>query len=126
MNWLDLVALLALGQYFLFASLVGRARGKYGVKAPAVTGHEVFERFYRVQMNTLELLVIFIPSLLLAAKYFPANWVAAVGAVYLLGRAVYAYAYVKQPAGRALGFVLSAGPTMCLLLMALVGVLRQA
>jgi len=126
MNWSDLVALLALSQYFFFASLVGRARGRYGVKAPAVAGHEVFERFYRVQMNTLELLVIFIPALLLAAKYFPSTWVAAVGAIYLLGRGVYAYAYVKKPASRGLGFVLSAGPTMCLLLMALVGVIRQA
>jgi len=126
MNWVDLVALLALSQYFCFAALTGRARGKYGVKAPAVTGHEGFERQYRVQMNTLELLVVFVPALLLAGKYFPPAWAAAVGAVYLLGRTLYAWAYVKNPASRGLGFVLSAAPTMCLLLMALAGLLRQA
>lgn len=126
MNWADLVLLLALGQFFFFGALVGRARGMYDVKAPAVSGHEAFERLYRVQMNTLELLIIFAPSLMLAAKYFPSSWVGGVGAVYLLGRLIYWRAYVLNPDRRNVGFVLSAMPTMCLLLMALVGVIRQA
>lgn len=120
MNLVDLVAMLALLQYLVFGSLVGRARGQYGVKAPAVTGHEQFERVYRVQMNTLEVLVAFLPALYGAARYWPAAWVAAVGLVYLVGRIVYWRAYVTAPASRGLGFLLSIGPVFALLLGTLV------
>jgi len=86
MHYVDLVAVLAVAQFVFFGVLVGQARGRYGVKAPAVTGHELFERTYRVQMNTLELLVAFLPLLFIAGKYWPQAWVAAVGAVFLMGR----------------------------------------
>ena len=121
MAHVDIVTALALFQFFAFALLVGRARGKYGVKAPAVTGHEMFERAFRVQMNTLELLVIFIPGLYLAAKYWSPHLAAAVGAIYLIGRIIYAVNYVANPAGRGLGFALSLGPALTLLGAALVG-----
>lgn len=120
MNLVDLVAMLALLQYLVFGSLVGRARGRYGVKAPAVTGHEQFERVYRVQMNTLEVLVAFLPALYGAARYWPATWVAGVGVVYLVGRIVYWRAYVTAPASRGLGFLLSIGPVFALLFGTLV------
>lgn len=124
MNFVDLVALLALLQYFVFSALVGRARGRYGVQAPAVSGHEMFERAYRVQMNTLELLVLFLPSLYVAARYWPPLPLALLGAVYLVGRLVYLQAYMSEPRRRGAGFVLSIGPCLLLLLAALVGVLR--
>lgn len=111
-------------QYLFFSALVGKARGQYGVKAPAVTGHEGFERIYRVQMNTLELLAMFLPALYLASQYAPVAWVAGLGALYLLGRLVYWRAYVNNPPGRRLGFMLSIFPTMFLLLLALVGIFR--
>jgi len=126
MPLIDVVALLALLQFFVFAALVGRARGRYGVKAPATSGHEMFERAYRVQMNTLELLVLFIPSLYVAAAYWPQPAVAACGAVYLLGRLVYQRAYMDAPEARGLGFLLSIGPCLLLLLAALVGAVRAA
>jgi hypothetical protein len=119
--WLDLVTVLALLQYLVFSSLVGKARGQYGVKAPATTGHEMFERYYRVQMNTLELMVVFLPALWLAARYWPPAWMAAVGAVYLVGRVVYLKAYTTNPARRGLGFTLSFVPAFLLLLAALAG-----
>ena len=72
MNWVDAVAIVAILQYLMFGSLVGQARGKFGVKAPAVSGNENFERIYRVQMNTLELLVVFLPALYASARYWPA------------------------------------------------------
>ena len=81
MLYVHLVALAALLEYLVFGLLVGRARGLYGVKAPAVTGHPVFERYYRVQMNTLELLVVFLPVLWLAGSHWSAPWSAALGAV---------------------------------------------
>lgn len=121
MNYLDLVATLALVQLLAFGILVGAARGKYGVKAPAVSGAENFERMYRVQMNTLELLIVFLPALYLSAKYWSANWVALIGAVYLLGRIVYWLAYTRAPESRGLGFLLSFGPTVVLVLGALLG-----
>jgi len=125
MAWIELVTVLALIQYLVFGALVGRARGRYGVKAPATTGHEVFERTYRVQMNTLETLVVFLPALWLAARYWSPAWVAAVGAVYLVGRILYARLYIANPASRGMGYLLSVLPIMALLLAALVGVLRS-
>jgi glutathione S-transferase len=120
MNYIDIVAMAAVLQYLVFGSLVGKARGQYGVKAPAVAGNEQFERVYRVQMNTLELLVAFLPALYAASKYWPAWVVAAVGAVYLVGRVIYWRAYVSEPSTRGLGFVLSIGPVFGLALAALV------
>jgi glutathione S-transferase len=115
MPLVDLVALLALVQFFTFGILVGRARGKYGVHAPAVSGHEMFDRTYRVQMNTLEQLVLFLPSLYLAAKYWSPTASAIAGAIYLVGRTLYCVTYLKDPRKRGLGFLLTAGPTMVLL-----------
>jgi glutathione S-transferase len=119
MNYIDIVAMLAVLQYVVFGSLVSRARGMYGIKAPAVIGAEPFERLYRVQMNTLELLVAFIPALYVAGRYWPASYVAALGAVYLIGRLLYWRAYVGA-SPRTLGFSLSLGPVIILALMALV------
>lgn len=121
MHLVDIVALIALFQFFVFAALVGRARGRYGVKAPAVTGHEMFERAYRVQMNTLELLVLFIPGLYIAARYWPAGYVAACGAVYVVGRMVYQQAYMSAPDKRGLGFLVSIAPCFALLIAGLAG-----
>lgn len=112
--------MLAVLQYIAFAALVGKARGTYRVKAPAVTGSEPFERIYRVQMNTLELLVALLPALYAAAHYWPSSYVAGAGAVYLVGRIVYWRAYVASPARRGLGFVLSIAPVLGLALAALV------
>jgi hypothetical protein len=126
MPWIDLVIFLALVQYLVFGSLVGSARGRYGVKAPATTGNELFERHYRVQMNTLELLVVFVPALWMAARYWPPALMAAIGSVYLVGRIVYQRAYTKAPAQRGLGFMLSVGPVTVLLVAAVAGLVRAA
>ena len=120
MNYVDTVAMLAIIQYLVFGSLVGKARGQYGVKAPAVSGNELFERVYRVQMNTLELLVAFLPALYAAARYWPGWVIAWIGVVYLVGRVLYWRAYVTAPASRGLGFMLSIGPVFTLALAALV------
>jgi len=123
---IEIVTLLALLQFVVFGALVGRARGKYGVDAPAVSGHVMFERYYRVQMNTLEVMAVFLPSLWLAARYWPPLWVGGVGVIYLVGRLMYFRAYVSEPARRNTGFVLSLGPAVLLLLVALVGALLAA
>ena len=123
MTFVDIVAMAAVLQYLFFTGLVSRARGTYGVKAPAVAGNEVFERIHRVQMNTLELLVALLPGLYAAARYWSASVVAAAGAVYLIGRFIYWHSYVRDPSKRSLGFLLSAAPAFGLALAALVGAL---
>jgi uncharacterized membrane protein YecN with MAPEG domain len=122
MNPIHLVGLLAVAQYLCFGFCVAMARGRYGVKAPATTGDERFERYYRVQMNTLELLAAFLPSLWIAAQYWNPLWMAAIGAVYLIGRLVYFRAYVRDPGSREIGFILSLGPIAVLLFAGLAGV----
>ncbi|CAM8648312.1 Membrane-associated, eicosanoid/glutathione metabolism (MAPEG) protein [Comamonadaceae bacterium] len=126
MNWLDLVTVLAIAQYLWFGVLVGQARGRYGVNAPAVTGHDMFERYYRVQMNTLELLVPLVPAMYLAARYWSPLWVAAAGVVYIVGRFIYLRAYVSDPKTRALGYSLSALPLLGLLAAVIAGVFMAA
>lgn len=123
MRFVDLIAVLAVLQFIFFSARTGRARGLSGLKAPAVTGDEGFERMYRVQMNTLELLVAFFPSLFLAAKYWPPLLAVGLGVVYLFGRLLYWRSYVRDPARRGTGFVLSMLPTAGLAVLALAGVI---
>ena len=122
MFWIHLVTLCALAEYFAFAWLVGKARVRYGVKAPAVAGNEHFERYFRVQQNTLELLILFVPALWIAAAYWDARVMAAIGAVYVIGRIMYFRGYVSAPAARHNGFLLSIGPVALLLLAGVAGV----
>ena len=125
MNYVHIVALLAIIQFIAFGIFVGQARGKYGIQAPAMSGNELFERVVRVHMNTLEQLVCFVPALLIAAAYWPQIYVAAVGAVYLVGRTLYRQAYLTDPAKRGLGFALTAFPTLLLALAGLVGAVMR-
>jgi uncharacterized MAPEG superfamily protein len=125
MEFVAIVTALALLQYIYFAVLVGQARGKFGVNGPAVTGHPVFERYFRVQMNTLELLVAFLPGLWLFAQYVSPTWAAILGGVYIVGRFLYLRAYVADPAQRGLGFGLSMLPTLALLLGGLGGAVMR-
>ncbi|SRR5690606_10938936 len=126
MRYISVVAVVAVLQFYFFGVRVGLARGRYGVKAPAVSGHETFEREFRVHMNTLEQLVAFLPALFIAGLYWPDAVVAGVGAVYLLGRFVYWRQYVANPASRGPGFLLTVAPTFILLAAALVGALTRS
>jgi uncharacterized membrane protein YecN with MAPEG domain len=117
----ELITVLVLLQFLYFAILAGRARARYGVIAPAVTGNEIFERYLRVQMNTLEMLIMLLPALWLATSFVPPWWCAVLGAVYLVGRFIYLGAYVADPARRGPGFGLSALPIVILLAIGLVG-----
>ena len=117
---------LALLQFFYFGLEVAKARGRYKVEAPATSGNEIFERYFRVQMNTLELLVMFIPAILIFGLYINPYVAAGIGAVYLLGRMIYLSSYVKDPKSRSAGFGLSALPTMILLCGGIYGAARAA
>jgi len=119
-----LMIILALIQYLWFSSKVGSSRGKYGVKAPATTGSEEWERIYRVQQNTLEQIVVFIPALYIFAELVSAKWALIPAGLYLVGRQLYAMTYVKDPSKRVLGMVLTFGANVVLLLGTLYGVAR--
>ena len=124
MAWVNLVLLAALIEYFVFGLLVARARDRSGVKAPAITGDPVFERYFRVQQNTLEVLIVFVPALLISAQYWNPLWIAAIGAIYIVGRVVYLRSYVRDPSTRSFGFGLSMGPALLLVLAGVIGAAR--
>jgi glutathione S-transferase len=125
MAYVDIVTALALLQFIVFGFKVGGARGRYGVKAPAITGNEVFERYFRVQQNTLELLIAVVPGLYLFSRYLNPLIAAALGVIYLIGREVYAASYIREPAKRSAGFGMSFLPTAILLLGGLIGAVRE-
>ncbi len=124
MPLVQLVIGLALAQFYFFLFAVGKARATYNVAAPATTGNEIFERYFRVQMNTLELLVMFVPAILLFAQFFGAYIAAGLGLIYLIGRVVYFRSYVKDPKLRGLGYGLSATPVMIMIAGTLFGAIR--
>jgi glutathione S-transferase len=74
-----------------------------------------------VQYLAFGFLVAFLPALWLASRYWSPTWMAAIGAVYLVGRMLYRNSYVKDPASRGLGFMLTIAPTAVLLVATLVG-----
>jgi uncharacterized MAPEG superfamily protein len=124
MEIVAVVIVLALLEFVVFGMLVGRARGRYGVNAPAVSGHEIIDRYYSVHYNTMEMLVAFLPAIWLFGLYVSPQWGAALGLVYLVGRILYLRSYVADPRKRDIGFGLSALPIVALLLGALWGAVR--
>ncbi|MDX2411762.1 MAG: MAPEG family protein [Woeseiaceae bacterium] len=101
-----IVTLLALMQFMLFSIQVGAMRVKHGVKAPATAGHPEFERMFRVQQNTMEQLVVFVPALWIYAYLVNPLWGAGIGLLFIIGRFVYRAAYLKDPASRSNGFTI--------------------
>lgn len=123
MELVALVAAAALFEYVVFLLQAGQARGRYDVAAPATHGHPLFERHLRVQENTVEQLVVFLPALYLFAHYVSPGWGALIGVVFIVGRALYARAYVSDPARRGPGFALTLGSNLVLLSGAVIGAL---
>jgi glutathione S-transferase len=124
MLWIALVILLALLEYMVFGFLVGGARERYKIAAPATSGQPDFERTFRVHYNTLELLVVFIPAIWLFGLYLNPRWGAIIGAVFVVGRALYAVGYIRAAEKRSVGAMLSFASVAVLLFGALFGVIR--
>jgi len=103
---------------------VGRAREKYGVKAPATTGNEHFERAYRIQLNTMEWALVFLPTLWIFAAFVSDCYAAVVGLVGLAGRILYAICYQRDPATRSTGFMIGMTAFVVAVLWGGVAVLR--
>jgi glutathione S-transferase len=100
-----LVTLLAVLLYLITGVRVALARRRFGVVAPATTGQPDFERAFRAQMNTLEWMPVFLPSLWLFAVYVGDAGAAGLGLVWIVGRALYVAGYSRAAEKRRLGFM---------------------
>lgn len=120
-----IVISIALIQFIYFSILVGKARGTYGVDAPATSGDPTFECYHRVQQNTLEQLVVFIPAMIMFGMYIRPDIAAGIGAVYIIGRFIYLKAYVNDPKKRTIGFMLTLLPNVILILGGLYGAVMR-
>ena len=102
---LEIVTLLAVLEYSILGAMVGRARQKYGVEAPATTGDPDFERYFRVHVNTLESLIVFIPALWIFSLTVNYHFGVALGLLFVIARIIYASGYLSAPAKRAPGAI---------------------
>ncbi len=116
---------LALIVYFVLTLNVGRARVKHKVPAPQTSGNPDFERVFRVQQNTLEQLILFLPSLWLFSVFVSPLWGAGLGMLWIIGRILYAWGYYKAAENRSIGFALTALSILALLVGSLVGIIRM-
>ncbi|MHB8383093.1 MAG: MAPEG family protein [Candidatus Binataceae bacterium] len=126
MNGVAAVMGLALIEYFVLGAMVGAARGKYKVAAPATTGDPIFERYFRVHQNTLESLIIFIPGLWLFATYLNTPIAIALGLIFIAARIIYAAGYIRAPEKREVGAGLTFLVNVSLVLGGLFGIARHA
>jgi glutathione S-transferase len=124
-NFTAFVILLAVILYFWTGFRVGQARMKFKIKAPATTGNPDFERVFRIQMNMLEWMPIFLPAILLAAIYVSDIGAALLGIVWIAGRGLYMRGYTEAAEKRETGFFVQAVAAGLLWLAALVGVVAS-
>ncbi len=124
MEAIAIVTILALLQFVWISVQVGTMRGRHGVKAPAISGHPEFERAFRVQQNTMEQLVVFLPALWMFGHFVQPLWGAGFGLVFIIGRFVYRAEYLKDPGSRSPGFMITFLPTAIMLIWLLVALLR--
>jgi uncharacterized MAPEG superfamily protein len=121
MIYVTIVTCIMLIQLFAFGLKAGMAREKGQVKAPATTGDENYERRNRVHLNTLELIVIAIPSMWIFATHVHAFSAAGLGMIYVIGRIIFSKAYIADPDKRGTGFMISMLPVIIMMFGALVG-----
>lgn len=118
------VTIFTLILYFVLTANVGRARAKYKVPVPNTSGDPDFERVFRVQQNTLEQLILFLPSLWLFSLFVSPSWGAGIGVFWIIGRILYAWGYYQAAEKRVLGFGINSLSILALLLGSLVGLVR--
>lgn len=123
--WTTLSTVACLVTFFVLSLNVGRARAAFGIQAPATGGHPEFEKRFRVQMNTLEQLVFFLPLLWLGAAVLGDRVAAVAGVVWVVGRVLYARSYYRDPASRTIGFALTILPAFVMLVGVLIGTLSD-
>ena len=124
MDHATLIVLLALLQYVWFTARVGLARGKYNVNAPACDGDETWNRLFRIQQNTMEQLIVFIPAVFAFSYYTSELWMMVPGLAFLIGRFLYSAEYQKDPKTRTPGMAITLLSNVVLVLGALFGLIK--
>lgn len=122
-SWPSLVTAIALLVYLVLTVNVGRARAKYKIMPPQMSGNPNFERVVRVQQNTLEQLVLFLPALWLFSEFVSPTWGAGLGAIWVVGRIIYAWGYYQAAEKRTIGFAIGSLTLLTLLGGSLVGII---
>lgn len=125
-HYTAIVTLLAIAFYFFLATRVAAARGRFDVKHPAMTGNPDFERVVRVHLNTLEWLPIFLVPMWLCAAYLNDVAAAALGLVWIAGRAWYYVGYCQAVEKRVPGFAVQAITCVLLFIGAVAGIVMRA
>lgn len=121
LQWTSWLTLAVLCMYFWNVTIVGRLRTLHKIKAPAMDGPPEFLRAMRVQANTVEQMIFFFPALWLCAIWSGDLPAALLGLVWLVGRIMYAMAYLKDASKRSMGFLISGLAAVTLLLGAVLG-----
>lgn len=124
-HYTAIISLLAVAFYFFLATRVAVARGKFDVNLPATTCNPEFERIFRIHINTLEWMPIFLVPLWLCAIYLNDMAVAGLGVVWIVGRVFYFVGYRRAVEGRLPGFFVQSTACILLLIGALVGIIMR-
>src|SRR5258708_2733103 len=124
-RYTTIVTLLAVAFYFFLATRVAAAHGKFGIQLPATTGNPDFERIFRAHINTLEWMPTFLVPLWLCAIYLSDVTAAALGLVWIVGRAIYSAGYSQAVEKRLPGFFIQALACLLLFIGAAAGVVMH-
>ncbi len=125
MLYTAIVTILTVLLFFWMGMQVGRMRARHGIKAPAMTGHDEFERAVRVHMNTMEGAMAFLPALWVAEIWF-GGWIPPVaGFVWVVGRVIYMLGYMAAPEKRETGFLIQAIALVVLIILAVWGIVAS-
>ncbi|HEY8024971.1 MAG TPA: MAPEG family protein [Burkholderiaceae bacterium] len=121
-GWITLAAML---MYIWVSANVGKARGKFQISAPVCEGPVEFQSVLRVQANTVEQVILFFPALWMCAYFYSDLWAAIGGAVWIVGRIIYALGYYQDPKKRSAGFGISSFATLALMAGTMLGLVLR-
>lgn len=122
MKYTALVTIISLVVTLVLSARVGMMRGRFSIEAPSLTGSSQFERAFRIHMNTVEQLILFVPALWLSTSVLGDLLAAGIGSVWVVGRVIYADAYLRNPATRRPGMIITLMSTSLLILATLWGI----
>jgi glutathione S-transferase len=128
MSAFPLTALVTIATLFVYIWVtlqIGKARRLHSISAPDMTGPDDFNRVIRVHGNTMEAMLLFLPSLWLFAAFNSDLYAGIIGLFFPLGRIIYARGYYQAADKRGRGFMIGFLSTVVLLVGALIAVAQN-